>query len=50
MPIPDIEIVASNSTESLPADLTQSLTDEAAQVFGVPGGAVWGKLRVIPSL
>jgi len=49
MPILDIEIVASNSTESLPADLTQSLADEAAQVFGVPGGAVWVKMRVIPS-
>jgi phenylpyruvate tautomerase PptA (4-oxalocrotonate tautomerase family) len=49
MPILDVEIVASASTQSLPASLTQSLADAAAQVFGAPNGTVWVKLRVIPS-
>jgi len=49
MPILDIEIVASNSTLELPADLTQSLADTIAQVFGTPQGTVWVKVRVIPS-
>jgi len=49
MPILDIEIVTSDSNQSLPADLTQALADEAAQVFGAPGGTVWVKVRVIPS-
>jgi phenylpyruvate tautomerase PptA (4-oxalocrotonate tautomerase family) len=48
MPILEVEIVASDSTPSLPADLTQSLADAAAQVFGAPQGTVWVKLRVIP--
>ena len=33
----------------MPADLTQSLADAAAKVFGTPGGTVWVKVRVIPS-
>jgi len=49
MPILNIEIVASDSAQSLPADLTQSLADAAAQVLGAPDGTVWVKLRVIPS-
>ena len=49
MPILDIEIVTSDSNQSLPADLTQSLADEAAQVFGAPQGTVWGKVHFIPS-
>jgi phenylpyruvate tautomerase PptA (4-oxalocrotonate tautomerase family) len=49
MPILDIEIVSSDSTQGLPADLTQSLADGAAQVFDSPPGAVWVKLRMIPS-
>ncbi len=49
MPILDIEIVASDSTSSLPADLTQPLADAAAQVFDSPPGTVWVKLRMIPS-
>ncbi len=49
MPILDIEIVTSDSNQSLPADLTQSLADEAAQVFGAPQGTVWVKVRFIPS-
>jgi phenylpyruvate tautomerase PptA (4-oxalocrotonate tautomerase family) len=49
MPILDIEIVAPDSTESLPADLTQSLADAAAQVFEVGPGRVWVKLRILPS-
>ena len=49
MPILDIEIVASNADLGLPADLTQSLADAAAQVFGTPQGTVWVKVRVIPS-
>ena len=48
MPILDIEIVASDSTSSLPADLTQSLADATAQVFDVGPGRVWVKIRVIP--
>jgi phenylpyruvate tautomerase PptA (4-oxalocrotonate tautomerase family) len=48
MPILDIEIVAPDSTQSLPADLTQSLVDEAAQVFGTQAGSVWVKVRIIP--
>jgi len=49
MPILNIEIVASNSDESMPAELTQSLADAAAKVFGTPQGTVWVKVRVIPS-
>ena len=53
MPILDIEIVASDSDpstgSSLPAELTQSLADEAMQVFDAPQGTVWVKVRVIPS-
>ena len=49
MPILDIEIVASDSTQGLPADLTQSLADGAARVFDSPPGTVWVKLRMIPS-
>lgn len=49
MPILDIEIVASDSTSSLPAKLTQSLADAAAQVFESPPGRVWVKARIIPS-
>ena len=49
MPILDVEIVASDSTHSLPAGLAQSLADEAAQVFDAPRSTVWVKLRVIPS-
>jgi phenylpyruvate tautomerase PptA (4-oxalocrotonate tautomerase family) len=47
MPILDIEIVASDSTKNLPADLTQLLADEVAQVFGTSSGRVWIKMRVI---
>ena len=36
MPILDIEIIASDSTESLPANLIQSLIDVATQVYGTP--------------
>lgn len=50
MPILDIEIVPSDSTFSLPANLTQSLADTAAKVFGSPPGRVWVKLRVISSV
>lgn len=56
MPILDIELIASDSAhsstgsgQSLPAELTQSLADAAAQVFGSPQGTVWVKVRVIPS-
>jgi phenylpyruvate tautomerase PptA (4-oxalocrotonate tautomerase family) len=49
MPILDVEVVASDSTPGLPADLAQSLADEAARVFGGPQGTVWVKLRIIPS-
>jgi len=49
MPILDIEIVAPDSTQGLPAELTQSLADEAAHVFGTPQGTVWVKVRIIPS-
>jgi len=49
MPILDIELVASDSTSSLPADLTQSLADAVAQVLGTPQGKVWVKVRIIPS-
>ena len=48
MPILDIEIVASDSTDSLPVELTQSLADAVAQVFGAPQGTVWVKLQIIP--
>jgi len=48
MPILDIEIVASDSTPNLPADLTQSLADAAARVFDSPSGRVWVRLRVMP--
>ena len=40
MPILDVEIVASNTETNLPADLTQSLADEAARVFVTPQGSV----------
>jgi len=49
MPILDLEIVTSDSTESLPPNLTQSLADAVAQVFGAPQGTVWVKARVIPA-
>lgn len=49
MPILNIELVASDSTQALPADLTQSLADAVAEVFGTPQGSVWVKVRVIPS-
>jgi phenylpyruvate tautomerase PptA (4-oxalocrotonate tautomerase family) len=49
MPILNIELVASDSTQALPADLTQSLADAVAEVFGTPQGRVWVKVRVIPS-
>jgi phenylpyruvate tautomerase PptA (4-oxalocrotonate tautomerase family) len=48
MPILDIEIVAPDSTQSLPADLTQSLADEAAQIFNAQAGTVWVKVHIIP--
>jgi phenylpyruvate tautomerase PptA (4-oxalocrotonate tautomerase family) len=48
MTILDIEIVAPDSTQGLPADLTQSLADEAAQVFGAQAGTVWVKVRIVP--
>ena len=48
MPILDIEIVSSDSTSSLPANLTQTLANKTAQVFDAGPGRVWGKLRVIP--
>jgi phenylpyruvate tautomerase PptA (4-oxalocrotonate tautomerase family) len=48
MPILDIEIVAPDSTPVLPANLTQSLADEAAQVFSAQAGTVWVKTRIIP--
>lgn len=48
MPILEIELVASDSTPSLPADLTQSLAEASAQVFDAPPGTVWVKLQVIP--
>ena len=48
MPFLDIEIVAPDLTPFLPADLTQSLADEAAQVFGAQAGTVWVKVRIIP--
>jgi len=58
MPILDIEIVTSNSTpgssaesgHSLPADLSQSLADAAAQVFDSPPGRVWVKLRMFSTM
>ena len=49
MPILDIEIIASDSTPSLPADLTQTLADATAQVFDALHGTVWVKVRVLPS-
>ena len=49
MPILDIELVASDSASGLPADLTQSLADAAAQVFDAGPGRVWVKLRILPS-
>ena len=49
MPILDVEIVASNTETNLPADLTQSLADDAARVFVTPQGSIWVKVRVIPS-
>lgn len=49
MPILDVALVASDSTAGLPADLTQSLANAVAQVFGTPQGTVWVKVRVTPS-
>jgi phenylpyruvate tautomerase PptA (4-oxalocrotonate tautomerase family) len=49
MPILDVEIVASDSNPGLPANLTQSLADEAARVFGGDEGTVWVKVCIIPS-
>jgi phenylpyruvate tautomerase PptA (4-oxalocrotonate tautomerase family) len=49
MPILDIELIASDTTEGLPANLIQSLADAAAQVFEVGPGRVWVKLRMLPS-
>ena len=49
MPILDVEIVASDSTTNLPADLTQSLAEAAAQAFDAPTGTVWVKVQMIPS-
>jgi phenylpyruvate tautomerase PptA (4-oxalocrotonate tautomerase family) len=49
MPIIDVEIVASDSVPDMPANLTQSLAEATAQVFGAQPGTVWVKLRVIPS-
>jgi phenylpyruvate tautomerase PptA (4-oxalocrotonate tautomerase family) len=49
MPILDIEIVVSDPSSGLAADLTQTLADAAAQVFGSPPGTVWIKLRLLPS-
>ena len=40
MPILDIEVVASDSTQGLPADLTRALADMAAKVFNTPQGTV----------
>ncbi len=48
MPILDIEIVAPDSTQGMPANLAQSLADEAAQIFGAPANKVWVKVRLIP--
>jgi len=48
VPVIDIEIVASDSTQGLPADLTQALADMAAKVFNAPQGTVWVKARIIP--
>jgi phenylpyruvate tautomerase PptA (4-oxalocrotonate tautomerase family) len=50
MPILDVEIIASAPDPGLPADLAQSLADEAANVFGGPPGTVWVKLRIVPSV
>lgn len=47
MPVLDIEIVAPDLTQNLPADLTQSLADSAAQVFGSKPGTVWVKVQTI---
>ncbi len=49
MPILDIEIVGKKQSTPFPFDLTQSLADAAARVFGAPDGTVWVKVRVIPS-
>ena len=49
MPVLDIELVISDSTPGLPANLAQSLADAAAAVFGSPERTVWVKLQVIPS-
>jgi phenylpyruvate tautomerase PptA (4-oxalocrotonate tautomerase family) len=56
MPILDIELVASNRThpstgsgQVLPANLTQSLADAVARVFGTPQGTVWVKVHIIAS-
>ena len=49
MPILDIEVVASESTQNLPSTFTQFVADEAAKVFGTPQGTVWVKVKIIPS-
>ena len=49
MPILDIEIVSPESTQKFSAEMTQSLTNAVAQVFGAPQGTVWVKVRIIPS-
>ncbi|GAB4417858.1 MAG: hypothetical protein Kow002_04450 [Anaerolineales bacterium] len=48
MPILDVEIIASDSSQSLPAHLTQALADAAAKVFGTLQGRVWVKVHIIP--
>jgi phenylpyruvate tautomerase PptA (4-oxalocrotonate tautomerase family) len=50
VPILEFELVESEATRSLPADLAQSLADAAAQVLGASKGTVWVKIRVIPSI
>jgi phenylpyruvate tautomerase PptA (4-oxalocrotonate tautomerase family) len=47
LPILEIELVASDLVPGLPAGLTQSLANAAAQVFGAARGTVWVKLRLI---
>ena len=49
MPILDVEFVASDTDLNTQRDLTQSLADVAANVFGTPQGTVWVKLRFLPA-
>ena len=49
MPILDIELIESDPNPHLPANLTQTLADETARVFGTPPGKLWVKVRVTPS-